>query len=357
MRYVPVKHLHRGHELASDLVISRNRVLLRKGSILTDTLIKKISALGYQGLYIHDDLSKGLQVNEVISSELKLTMRNELESFLNNTSFNKPNTLKAQMKRIDKLLTYTIDEILQSSKVMVNIIDLRTYDDYTYSHSLNVALLSVIVGISMGMGRPQLHQLATGALLHDTGKMFIDKTILNKPARLTPEEFEEIKTHSERGYHYLNDNLEIADDSKLMALQHHEQYGGKGYPQGLSHEDIHLFSRIVGVVDVFDALTADRPYRKAMLPSDALEYILGGYDTMFDPDVVSALVKKVAPYPVGTCVRLSTDDVGIVVQNHEHASLRPVIKLIVDNKPVETYIDLANDRCALNITIKEVVNY
>ncbi len=78
---------------------------------------------------------------------------------------------------------------------------------------------------------------------------------------------------------------------------------------------------------------------------------------MFDPDVVSALVRKVAPYPVGTCVRLSTDDVGIVVQNHEHASLRPVIKLIVDNKPVETYIDLANDRCALNITIKEVVNY
>lgn len=343
--------------MASDLVISRNRVLLRKGRILTDALIRKIASLGYQGLYIDDELSKGLHVNDVISFELKMTMRSELQALLDSTSMIRPTSLKLHMKTLDKLIGYTIDDILQNRKVMVNMIDLRTYDDYTYSHSLNVGILSVVVGISLGLTKPQLHQLATGALLHDTGKMFIDKSILNKPARLTPEEFEEIKTHSERGYFYLCKNMDIANESKIISLQHHEQYGGSGYPLALAKEDIHLYSRIVGVVDVFDALTADRPYRKAMLPSDALEYIMGGYNLMFDPDVVKALTKKVAPYPVGTCVRLSTDEVGIVVQNHEYASLRPVIKLIVDDKPTENYIDLANDRESLNVTIKEIVNY
>lgn len=357
MRYVPVKHLRGGHKLASDLVLSRNRVLLRKGRVLTDSLIKKIAGLGYQGLYIDDDLSKGLYVNDVISSELKMTMKNELQALLDNTNVNRPHFLQMRLKTLDKLLQYTIDEILHSSQVMVNMIDLRTYDDYTYSHSLNVAILSVVVGVSLGLNKKSLHHLAIGALLHDTGKMFVNKDILNKPARLTPEEFEEIKAHSERGYNYLCEYLDIPQHSKDTALQHHEQFGGKGYPHGLSGEQIHLYGRIVGVVDVFDALTADRPYRKAMLPSDALEYIMGGYNTMFDPVVVNALTKKVAPYPVGTCIKLSTNEVGIVVKNYENASLRPMIKLIEDGKPTEKYIDLAQDRAALNITIKEIVNY
>lgn len=356
MRYVPVKHLHSGHKLASDLVLSRNRVLLRKGRVLNDTIIRKIATLGYQGLYIDDELSKGLFVNDIVSSELKMTMKNELEALLDNTSVLRPHTLQLRMKTINKLLQYTIDEILHSSQIMVNMIDLRTYDDYTYSHSLNVAILSVVLGVTLGQNKKTLHQLAIGALLHDTGKMFIDKEILNKPARLTPDEFEEIKRHSERGYQYLCDHLDISDESKRTALQHHEQFGGKGYPYGLAGEDIHLFSRIVNVVDVFDALTADRPYRKAMLPSDALEYIMGGYNTMFDPEVVRALTKKVAPYPVGTCIKLSSGEIGIVVKNHENASLRPVIKLVEDNKPTEKYIDLAHDRSALNITIKEIVD-
>ncbi len=355
MRYVPIKHLHTGHKLASDLVLSRNRVLLRKGRVLTDSLIKKIAHLGYQGLYIDDELSEGLYVNDIVSAELKMTMKNELQALLDNTNTSRPSSLRLRMQTINKLLQCTIDEILQSSQVMVNMIDLRTYDDYTYSHSLNVAILSVVIGITLGLNKKILHQLALGALLHDTGKMFIDKDILNKPTRLTPEEFEEIKKHSERGYIYLCDYLDIPDTSRTTALQHHEQFNGKGYPHGLSGESIHLFGRIVGVVDVFDALTADRPYRKAMLPSDAIEYIMGGYNSMFDPSIVNALTRKVAPYPIGTCIRLSTDETAIVVKNYEVASLRPMVKLIVDNKPTDTIIDLAHDRSALNVTIKEII--
>ncbi len=356
MRYVPINHLRSGQKLASDLVLSRNRVLLRKGRVLTDSLIRKVALLGYQGLYIDDALSEGLYVNDIVSAELKMTMKNELQALLDTTRLNHPSAFRLRIKTINKLLQCTVDEIAHSSQVMVNMIDLRTYDDYTYSHSLNVSILSVVVGITLGLNKKMLHQLALGALLHDTGKMFVDKDILNKPSRLTPEEFEEIKKHSERGYIYLSDYLDIPDSARNTALQHHEQFNGKGYPQGLSGESIDLFGRIVGVVDVFDALTADRPYRKAMLPSDAIEYIMGGYNTMFDPSIVNALTRKVAPYPVGTCIKLSTGETAIVTKNYEFASLRPVVKLVVDDKPSDTYIDLAHDRSALNITIKEIVN-
>ena len=107
---------------------------------------------------------------------------------------------------------------------------------------------------------------------------------------------------------------------------------------------------------VYDALTSDRPYRSAMLPSDAIEYIMSGYNTMFEPTVVNALTKKVAPYPIGTCIRLSNDDIAIVVNNYESSCLRPKVRLLYNNKPTDNYIDLAHDHFSLNITIKEVLN-
>lgn len=356
MRYIPTNFLQSGHKLASDLVLNKNRIMLRRGIPLTDALIKRIEILGFQGLYIDDELSKGIYVSDVISEGLRIKTTNELRSFFSNPRTNKSH-VKQQIKTFKKLVKNIVDEVLYDPQVMVNIIDLRTYDDYTYSHSLNVTVLSVVMGTVLGMDRKTLYELAMGALMHDTGKMFVDKRVLNKPERLTPEEFEEMKRHSELGFDYLCDNFDIPDSSIDAALHHHEQYDGKGYPAGLSGDDIPLFSRIICVADVYDALTSDRPYRKAVLPSDAIEYIMSGYNTMFDPDIVRALTKKVAPYPVGTCVKLSTGDIGIVVKNYESTSLRPVVKLIHDDKPSDECIDLANDRKALNITIQEIVNF
>lgn len=355
MRYVLTKHLSTGDKLGSDLILSQNRVLLRRGRVLTRTMINKLEVLGFQGLYVDDKLSEGIVVSDVISQELKSTAINEIETLFFNGENNRHDSVKKQMPQLKNIIHNIVDEVVSNRDIMVNIIDIRDFDDYTYSHSLNVAVLSVVMGTVLGLGKRTLYELAMGALLHDTGKMFVDKQILNKPARLTPEEFDEIKNHSERGYKYLCDQLEIPENAKKVALQHHEQYNGNGYPLGLSKNDIHLFGRIACVADVYDALTSDRPYRKGMLPSDAIEYIMSGYNTMFDPNVVEALAKKIAPYPVGTCVLLSSGDTGIVVENYESASLRPKIKLIVDGEPTDNYIHLATDMSALSITIKEII--
>jgi HD-GYP domain-containing protein (c-di-GMP phosphodiesterase class II) len=355
MRYISTKNLKAGDKLSTDLVVSQKRVLLRRGRALSSSIIDKLEVLGFQGLYVDDKLSEGIVISDVISPELKNVAKAEMKALFYNGENNRHKHLKKQLPSIKSIVHNIVDEVVHNRDIMVNIIDIRTYDDYTYSHSLNVAVLSVVMGTVIGLGKKQLQDLAMGALLHDTGKMFIKKEILNKPARLTPDEFEEIKTHSERGYHYLCEQLEIPEDARIVALQHHEQYGGCGYPNGLSKDGIHIYGRIAGVADVYDALTSDRPYRSSMLPSDAIEYIMSGYNTLFDPKIVEALTKKIAPYPMGTCVRLSTGQTGIVVKNYQDTSLRPQIKLIVDNDPIEEYIDLTHDMSALNITISEII--
>ncbi len=323
---------------------------------MTPSLINRIALLGYQGLYIEDEISEGLEIDDVISNDLRVQTRKELQQLFFNMENNITTGAKKRIRSITSLAKEIVDEILCNRHAMINLVDLRTFDDYTYCHSLNVTVLAVVLGTALRLRRDTIYELAIGALIHDTGKMFVGKEILNKPSKLNDEEFAQIKKHSELGFDYLCDNPDIPDSAKIATLQHHEQFNGNGYPHGLSGKKIHQFGRIISVADVYDALTSDRPYRKAMLPSDALEYIMGGYNTMFDPDIVKVLTKKVAPYPIGTCVRLSSGELGIVIRNYEDTSLRPVVKLIEDNKPTNIIVDLSNDRASLNVTIKEIVN-
>ena len=245
---------------------------------------------------------------------------------------------------------------MHNRNAMVNVVDIRTYDDYTFSHSLNVAVLSCVLGTVLGLSYHSLNTLTMGALMHDIGKVFIDKRIINKPGKLTSEELEQAHRHSLLGYNYLCANRSIPEEARLVALAHHEQFGGGGYPSGLSGTQIHQFSRIVCIADVYDALVSDRPYRRAMLPSDAVEYIMSGYNTMFDPDIVSAFTKRIAPYPVGTCVKLSSGEVGVVVNNFETNCLRPRVRIIKENKPTDEYVNLAQDFSKLHVIIQEIVN-
>ena len=345
-----------GHKLAADLKYSNDTVLLRKGKALTASLIRKIIMLGYQGLYIDDELSSGIEINDIISTDLRMRTQSQLELLFHNVEHHITSRIKKNVKTVKSLAEEIVDEILSNRETMINIIDLRNYDDYTYSHSLNVTVLSVVMGTALGLNRSTIYDLAVGALVHDTGKMFVPKEILHKPSRLTNEEFEEIKKHSELGYQYLCGNFDIPEDSKTATLQHHEKFNGGGYPNGIAGDEIHEFGRIISVADVYDALTSDRPYRGAMLPSDAIEYIMAGYGTMFDPTIVKAITQKVASYPIGTCVRLSTGQEAIVVKNYESTNLRPMVRLIKDGKPSGECIDLTNDRYSLNITVKEIIH-
>ena len=355
MRYIPSKCLQPGQILAKNITFDKNRILLRRGVTLTSSIIKKIENLGLQGVYIDDDISRDINISSVISDELRYKATKGVASFFLNANQGQMGKGQKQINEIKDILLGIVDEIRLNPNLKINIVDLRTYDDYTFSHSINVSVLSVVVGAVLGLDKYQLNELALGALIHDIGKVFCDKNIINKPARLTPEEYEEVKLHTVRGYNYLFTSDNIPLNAKLAVLSHHEKYNGLGYPENKSKEDIPLFGRIISVVDVYDALTSDRSYRKAMLPSQAFEYILSGYNTMFDPAVVEAFIKKVAFYPVGTCVKLSNGITGIVVENFDSSYLRPLIRIISNTRLTDEYIDLAHDSSTLNVTIQEIV--
>ena len=259
------------------------------------------------------------------------------------------------MYSVKQQIMSIVDSIMHEDNVMINMMDIRTHDDYTYSHSLNVGVLSAVIGTVLKLTRQDLFELTMGAVLHDIGKLFVDKEVLNKPTSLTNEEFDHIKQHSELGFNFILNDDNIPESSKIAVLQHHEAYNGTGYPKGVIGKEIDLFARIICVADSYDALTSDRPYRKAMLPSDAVEFIMSEYGTKFDPDVVSATIEKIAPYPAGTCVKLSNGDDAIVIENHENAILRPIVRLL--NKDEDIKIDLAHDRDSYKITITDIVNY
>jgi len=141
----------------------------------------------------------------------------------------------------------------------------------------------------------------------------------------------------------------------MGVLQHHERYDGSGYPEGISGKKITQFGRVIAIADVYDAMTSDRPYRVAMMPSEVMEYLMGGAGTLFDPDMVYLFTRKVAAYPLGTCVLLSNGLTAIVVENYEDCCTRPKVKVVCSYEAVPIYFDLKNDRRISNLTITGVV--
>lgn len=354
MRFVPTSCLRDGMVLARSLYGKDQNLLLNRGQIIKDSYADKIHKLGYQGVYITDSLSDDIVVESVISDQLRLcAVKTIKDVFINsNKKEYQPDDVLANTK---KVVDDLIDEILLNRNLMVNMVDLKIFDDYTFFHCVNVAVLSLVVGISLGYARSELYKLGLGALLHDIGKVFISKSILSKNGPLDDEEFDEIKKHPRLGFEYLCEHCDFPTKAYLGALHHHERYDGSGYPMQLKGNDISEIGRIIAIADVYDALTSDRPYRKALLPSDAMEYVMGGSGTMFDPDFVKRFTRKVAAYPLGTVVKLNNGVKGIVMQNYEDCCTRPLLRVIGNTgEDKNSYIDLKDDASAMNLTIVEI---
>ena len=357
MRFVPVSGLMEGMVVGKSLYDINRQLLLGKGRVIQKSYIERIEKLGYQGIYVDDDISKDIEVKDIISDELRMKAVQVVKDIFINTSFNSyedKKILSGKIQQTKELVANIIEEIIENNDSMVNLIDLKFFDDYTFFHSVNVTVLSVLVGVEMGLDREELYNLGLGALLHDIGKMFIDKEILNKPGKLTVDEYEQIKDHPKFGYNYLKETYEIPVSSYVAVLQHHEKFDGTGYPNNRDKDMIGVYGRIIGVTDVYDALISKRPYREALLPSEAMEYIMANGGIMFDVSITKIFARKVAPFPVGTYVKLSNGFIGIVVENYEEVCMRPKVKIILDSegkKIMPRYIDLKEDRKARSITI------
>ncbi len=252
----------------------------------------------------------------------------------------------AGMKRaVDRV----VSEVLANPKAVVTLHELRQADEYTMLHSIEVCILTTLLGSVVGMGRSELAGLSLAALLHDIGKMAIPRAILNKPGRHDQEETAVMQRHTSLGWTILRSQAGLSEELALVALQHHERFGGGGYPLGLCGERIHQYARLCTVTDVYDAMTADRVYRKGFPPAEALATMTGSMKEAFDPQLLSCFVECVAPYPTGTPVELTDGRRGIVSGIDQARLDRPRVRVLQDRwgRPLDPpyELDLAEEPC------------
>jgi len=347
MRLVPIECIRENSFLGKDIYAPDGRCLLRSGIILTDDMLQRVKEFKIFSLYIIDEYSAG-EIEDIIKPELRqksISVLKEtfcdIERIASVHKFEKrsieqyTNYEQKYFNSISKIAEDILENVLSNKNVLISLVDIKSMDNYTYSHCVNVAVISIVLGISLNLSKKNLTYLCIGALVHDIGKSFIPKEILQKPGKLTPEEFEIIKSHSRYGYDFLNNSIDLSSYIKLIVLQHHERFDGLGYPNNIMGDKINYLARIVSIADVYDALTSDRPYKRAMCPSDALEYLMSNTGTLFDYDLINTFCKIVIPFPQGTIVSLSNGVVGIVEKTIPNFPLRPIVKIVKSNCPNE----------------------
>ena len=286
--------------------------------------------------------------NEAISAIRNLfTVANDEAGGQSKNTGNKT-TAYQMVKELGPVIDDLIDLVMSEPRGLVHITGIQSYDEYTYHHSLSVSVLSIAIGRALGLNLMEIKRLSMAALLHDIGKILLPHKLITKPNSLTASEYAVVKHHPELGAAFLKKEY-IGNEELWNSIKyHHERANGTGYPKGLKGQDIPLFSKIITVADVYDALTSYRPYRNPMKPpADAIEKIMSEVNTIFDFDVVNAFIRKIELYPINTMLEISDKRIGVVIRNRN--PMRPVLRMIKD----DTIVDLSAF-CNLHLVVTKI---
>jgi HD-GYP domain-containing protein (c-di-GMP phosphodiesterase class II) len=358
MRLVPIECVKPNTIMGKTLYDYNGRVLVKAGVVLSQGIISKIKDINILSIYIVDEYSSE-DIEDIIKPELRqnaiLTIKEAFSNINRLTVADKFSKKEAvYFENIGDMAENLIENILSNKNVLIPLVDIRSMDNYIYAHSVNVAIMSLVLGIALKLPKRQLQNLCIGALLHDVGKSFISQEILMKKEALTPDEISILAQHPTLGYKYLSDSYNLSAHIKMITLQHHERPDGLGYPNGLHNDEINMLSKIVSITDAYDSLSAGRPNKRSLFPSDVLEYLMSNAGKAFDYDIVNTFCKIVIPFSKGTLVELSNGDIAVVQETLPGFPLRPTVKIIKSSNvnTMDTEINLIDNTSLVIKNIK-----
>ncbi|MFC1731855.1 HD domain-containing phosphohydrolase [candidate division KSB1 bacterium] len=365
MRRISIESLRAGMKLSVPIRDENDNILLNRNVELTERYIHRLKELGFQSVYISDPDLMDVVVEENLSEvkrsaavrHMKSSYRvieDTVREFKTESSSKIIESLQSPRikKAFSKTNIYTntvtivndiVDDVV-SNAALNGLNSLKTHDNYTYQHSIDVTVTATMIGKKVQFNARQLQELAVGCLLHDIGKIFIPKEALNKNGKLDNQEYDLMKEHPAIGYEMLRSFLPILPTH--VAYQHHEKQDGSGYPRGMSgrnkikrpdyDKSISVLGEIAAIADVYDALTSDRPYRKAMLHDKVIDILKENAYSHFNAEILNSFLNIVPRYPVGSnCEVLSGEYAGfkgvIVAIDPEQLNI-PIIRLLYDIK-------------------------
>lgn len=352
-KFMRTRQLKPGMRVDHPISDRLGRVLVARGATLDEYIIDAMLKMGVMSIYIQefidDDeeepVSPAAQKNinrlrtddrakVSLSASVRERVAEGIQYVYNNTS--DPALVQTTANITDSLMS----AIQANDAVAIDISALKTSDEYTFKHSVDVATISMIVAKKMGMPDDAIHEIGIAGLLHDVGKTRIPLKILNKPGRLDDAEFEIMRQHSVYSYRIIQNNTDLSEEVKLGVLQHHEKINGNGYPMAVPGNKIIPYAKILAVADIYDALVTERPYKAAFSQREAVEMIMSMTQEL-DLFAMESFLQSMILYPVDSVVELSNGEKAKVVKNSPYYILRPTVVGLTSGKVYDLGEDLS----------------
>ncbi len=334
MRIISLDTVKGNELLAKDIISSSDSTLMTAGTVVKKEYVKRLKALNIEYIYVEDEIGQGVN----LTGSLELQLQDQCQEAVRNILLKYSYQNESELEEIKLVAEEIIRDIMQEPGVIYNLSSIRDRSDSTYSHSINVCAMSVILAFKLKLSRSKIKDIAVGCLLHDIGFTSIPLDYYGMTLEAFSEkELKEIKKHIIYGYTAVEKMEWLSPVSKDIILSHHERMDGSGYPFHIKEDRIKIGSRIAAVCDEFDSRVYGN-LTKRMKVHDAIDYIVSQAGVLFDFRVVKAFVDSVAAYPTGTLVITNQDETGIVLRQNAQCPTRPVIRIIKDRdgrKPKE----------------------
>lgn len=332
-----------GMEIGRMVLTQDDKIILSEGTILTESMLQGLQFWNIRTVFIKEVLSPKEKIDfSIPETAVQKKFYAEYENTVSviKNAFSKIRFFKdVPIEDMQDLANKAIEPLINSTGVINHLNMVRRQDDYTFHHSVNVAIISGLLGKWLGYTGAELKDIILAGLLHDVGKTQIPLEILNKPGKLAADEMQIMQYHTTRGYKLLQEKTELPAGVVHGILQHHERFDGSGYPLAVAGDQIHQYAKIIAIADIYDAMTSDRVYHRKSSPFEVVELIVEEMFNKLDPEIVTVFLNNVRDYFIGNIVELSDGRRAEVIYLGQFLAARPIV--LTEDKE---YIDLERNK-------------